>query len=55
MANTLGVYSNTQFKREIIVDSEHCPSLAYRPEVHLVEIAFTIHIPFEQLNSWNNH
>ena len=45
MANALGVYSNTKFKGEIIVDSEHYPSLANRSEVNVKEIAFTIHIP----------
>ena len=45
MANTLGVYSNTKFKREIIVDREHCSSLTKTSEVNLEEIAFTIHIP----------
>ena len=54
MANTLSVYSNTKFKMEVIVDREHCSSLTKRSEVNLDEIALTIHIPFEQLNSWKN-
>ena len=27
MANALGICSNTKFKWEIVVDSEHCPNL----------------------------
>ena len=54
MANALGIYANTKFKREIVVDSEHCPNLIKRSEVDIEEIAFTLHIPFEQLNSWHN-
>lgn len=53
-ANTLGVYSNTKFKREIVVDREHCPNLLKRSDVVAETIAFTLHIPFEQLNSWHN-
>jgi hypothetical protein len=52
--NALRVYSNTKFKREIVVDCKHCPRLIKRSDVNLKEIAFTIHIPFEQLHSWNN-
>ena len=52
MANPLGIYSNTKFKKEIVVDSEHWPNLVKRSNVVSEEIAFTVHIPFEQLNSW---
>ena len=54
MANALVVYSNTKFKREILVDSEHCPNLIKKSDVRPEEVAFTLHIPFEQLNSWHN-
>ncbi len=45
MANAFGVYFNTKFKREIVVDSEHCQNLIKRSGINLEEIAFTIHIP----------
>ena len=54
MANALAAYSNTKFKREIVVDSEHCPNLIKRSDVDAQQVAFTLHIPFEQLNSWHN-
>ena len=54
MANPLGIYSNTKFKKEIVVDSEHWPNLVKRSDVVSEEIAFTVHIPFEQLNSWQS-
>ena len=54
MANALDTYSNTKFKRKIVVDSEHCPNLVKRYDVDPEQVAFTLHIPFEQLNSWHN-
>lgn len=54
MANALLMYSETKFKKQIVVDSDHCPNLTERSDVNLKEIAFTIHIPFEKLNSWHN-
>jgi hypothetical protein len=54
MANALDTYSNTKFKRKIVVDSENCPNLVKRCDVDPEQVAFTLHIPFEQLNSWHN-
>ena len=54
MANPLDIYSSTKFKKEIVVDSEHWPNLVKRSDVVSEEIAFTVHIPFEQLNSWQS-
>ena len=54
MANALVVYSNTKFKREILVYSEYCPNLIKKSDVRPEEVAFTLHIPFKQLNSWHN-
>ena len=54
MANALATYSKTNFKKQIVVDSDHSPKLIKRSNVKLEEFAFTLHIPFEQLNSWHN-
>jgi hypothetical protein len=54
MANPLSVYLNTKFKKEIVVDTKHCANLIERSDVAADEIAFTLHIPFEQLNNLYN-
>ena len=43
MANALVTYSKTNFKKEIVVDCEHCPNLTKRSDVNFKEIAFTLH------------
>ena len=54
MANALVTYSKTNFKKEIVVDREHCPNLTKRFDVNVEEVAFMLHILSEQLNSWHN-
>ena len=50
----MATYSKTNFKKQIVIDSDHSPKLVKRSGVNLEEFAFTLHIPFEQINSWHN-
>ena len=53
MATTFEKYLKTEFKRNI--DDKHCKDYTNKFSVKTEEVAFTIHLPFEQLKSWHDN
>lgn len=52
MANALGKYSKTRFKKDIFVNTEHYSPYIRKLGDEAKDISFTIQLPWEQLNSW---
>ena len=50
--SSLDEYSRTKFDKDIVVDCEHCPAYINKSSADPEEIAFTVHVPFQQLKSW---
>ena len=51
-ANQLHQITSQKFKSDIVVDINHCPNFVNKTNVQSKSVAFTVHIPFEQLKSW---
>ena len=51
-ADQLHQITSQKFKTDIVVDINHCPKFVNKTNVQSKPVAFTVHIPFEQLKSW---
>lgn len=52
MATAAEKYFKTKFKKDIAIDDKHCKDYTNKNGVKTEDVAFTIHLPFEQLKSW---
>ena len=51
-AKQLDKITGIKFKTDIVVNTDHCPNFVKKTDVQSDSVAFTVHIPFEQLKCW---
>ena len=51
-AKQLDKITGIKFKTDIVVNTDHCPNFVQKTDVQSDSVAFTVHIPFEQLKCW---
>ena len=52
MENKLDRITSIKFKSDVVVDNNHCPNFDNKTQAQSQSVAFTVHIPFEQLKCW---